>query len=292
VEKMSEETLTAEQQAAATEAATAKAEADKAASDAAAAEAAKTPEQKTAEKEAADKAAADAEAAKNKPHKDRFQIRINQLTSKIKVLEARLEGSQQGRASQEQQPIKPVREQYQNDEAYIDALTDYKLSLRLPEVQRNIHEAGRNATSHTAFQAKEIQARKEIEDYDDAIAEAADIPVQGSVADAILSSDIGPHLRYYLATHPDEAETLNSMSAGAAARQIGKIEAKLESEIAVKKTAKKKVSGAPPPVKPVHSGGDAGGAVDLNDPKMSMDDWLKKRREQRAKAHAPLKRTA
>ena len=229
-----------------------------------------------------------------KPHKDRFQARINQLTSKIKILEARLEGNIQTRVDpQDQQIQKPNREQFQDDAGYIDALTDYKLSLRLPEVQRNLNESARNTTSQMAFQAKEILARKDIEDYDDAIAEAADIPVQSSVADAILSSDVGPHLRYYLATHPDEAEALNNMSAGAAARQIGRIEAKVESEIAVKKTAApKKVSGAPSPVKPVKAGGDGTPAIDVNDPKLPIDEFMKQRRLQREKAHAPLKRTA
>lgn len=289
---MADEQLTPEQQAAAQQAEAAAAE--KAAADKAAAEAEanKTPEQKSAEKEATDKAAADAEVAKGKPHKDRFGKRIAELVRDRNMLRDRLEAIEQGRVTPQPQIVKPVREQFQSDEAYIDAVTDYKLQQRLPEVQRQLHETSKGATSMQAFTAKEIQARKEIEDYDDAIADAADISVQASVADAILSSDVGPHLRYYLATHPDEAEALNNMSAGSAARQIGRIEARVESEISAKKTAPKKVSAAPAPIKPQKSGGDGALAIDVNDPKLSIDEFMKQRRAQRAQAHAPLKRTA
>jgi DNA-binding HxlR family transcriptional regulator len=230
------------------------------------------------------------ESEEEKPHKDRFQKRINQLTSKNKMLQQRLEALERSNfAPPSQGSAKPERVEYPNEESFIDALTDYKLQKRIPEVQKQIAENKNTTESHKSFLAKEEQVRSQIEDYDEAIEDAAHIPVQASVADAIISSDLGPQLRYYLATHVKQAEALNNMSAGAAAREIGKIESVLEAE-RVKKTSVKKVSNAPPPVKPVNSGGDASGIIDINDPKMPMNDWIKKRQEQRAKARAPLKR--
>ena len=223
-----------------------------------------------------------------KPHKDRFQQRINQLVSKNKAMAERLEALERQKAPN-QQETKLSRDQFFTDEQYIDAVTEQKLQARLPEVAKQFVDTSKSKEIEKNFLAKEAKAKQDIEDYDDAIAEAADIPVQPSVADAILSSDIGPNLRYYLATHPEEAEELNSMSPGAAARKIGRIETKLEAEISQKKEVKK-VSKAPDPVKPVNAGGEAQAVVDLNDPKMSLDDWMKKRREQKLKAHAPLKR--
>lgn len=240
--------------------------------------------EKTEVQKVEDKKVEDANKTK---HEDRFQKRINKLTAQKYALEAQLaaQNRNSNQVQQQQQLQKPDRSQFPDEASYIDALTDYKLDQRLPLVQQRAQDKIQSTSVEQAFLAKEAVTRKEIEDYDDAIEEASAIPVQKSVAEAILTSEYGPNLRYYLATHPDEAQNLNNMSSGAAARQIGKIESKIEADILAKKDVKtespvKKVSSAPAPIRPVNSGGQVG-ELNLNDDKVPVGDWMKKRMEQK-----------
>jgi hypothetical protein len=228
-------------------------------------------------------------------HGDRFQKRIDKLTARNYALQAQLDqlatrvnGNQQQQVSQP----KPDRRQFNDDSSYMEALTDFKLNERLPEVQRQATVHAQQSSAEQSFRAKEAQVRQEIPDYDEVIAENADIPIKHqAVLDAIVTSDLGPNLRYYLASHPDEANALNNMSSGTAARTIGRLELKLETELASKKKVEpKKQSQAPAPVKPVNAGGTTTGELDFNDAKAPIDDWMKKRREQKFARNKPLQR--
>lgn len=204
------------------------------------------------------------EEPEHKPEGGRWQKRVNRLTKEVYELRSQLSAAQQPPV------VKPERSQFATDEQYNEALIDYKVEQRIPQVQKRI-ESG---SIEQQFQVKEEALRNEVEDYDDVIADHIKFPHQSTI-DAIVTSDYGPRIRYYLGTHPEETEALLGMNAASASRQIGKIEAKIEAELQAKKdgaSAGKPVSQAKPPIKPVKTSGSTA-KIDPN--KLSDNDWFK-----------------
>jgi hypothetical protein len=198
----------------------------------------------------------------------RWQKRVNQLTKKVYDLQSQLTAAQQAPI------VKPERASYASDELYIEAMTDFKVDQKMPQVLQR-QESGSIAQQ---FAKNEEALRAEVEDYDDVIADKIEFPHQSTI-DAIVSSDLGPRIRYYLGTHPDECDAILSMNAASAARQIGKIEAKLETELAAKKApAATQVSKARAPIHPVKT---AGAPVKVDPNKLSDAEWFKREQELR-----------
>jgi hypothetical protein len=81
-------------------------------------------------------------------------------------------------------------------------------------------------TRVTTWNERVIEARKSIPDYD-AVMAASDVPVAEHVLDELRESELGPQLAYHLDKNPDVAEKLNTMNPRQAAREIGRLEAKL-----------------------------------------------------------------
>jgi hypothetical protein len=81
---------------------------------------------------------------------------------------------------------------------------------------------------------------------------------------------------YYLAKNPTEALDLNGLDAYGAAREIGRIEARIE--LTRQSPSTKAVSRAPAPVKPVQ-GGAEGVERDIN--QLSMADHMRAVRERK-----------
>ncbi len=195
------------------------------------------------------------------------------------ALRAALAKYQQPEAPQPQAQ-KPVRASYANEAEYIDALTDWKIEERLPRHLAQHQQATQQSSAERDFVARENTVKAELKDYDDVIADAAHVVIPTPVAHAILTSEFGPDLRYYLATHIEEAEALNKLSPEAALRTIGRIEAKVEMQVAARKVKPAaKVTGAPPPIKPVGASA-APVAPDLNSGNMTTADWMKQRNTQ------------
>jgi len=92
-------------------------------------------------------------------------------------------------------------------------------------------------------------------DFDKVMAAAKNAKVAPVVEELILDSKKGAHLQYYLAKNPDRLAALNRMSERDAAREIGRIEARL----ALPKP-KTKSSAPPPPRRP--QGGSAPASAD------------------------------
>ena len=93
------------------------------------------------------------------------------------------------------------------------------------------------------------------------------------MAEVIADSDIGPQLAYHLAENKDAAARIAAMSPVQAARELGKIEARLTAA----KDAPKPVSKAPPPPPTLKA---PEGEVDPDPEKMPIDQWLKWRNKQ------------
>lgn len=216
-----------------------------------------------------EEAKADPKAAE--PRKDgkknSFQERISELVNKRKEAEAKVEASEREKRELEAriqrlearpEPIqdtpRPQRSAFGTQEEYEDAIGEWKADQKIAQRERQAAEARAKAEQEalaTAWAKRQKQAMAEIEDYSEVIGKS-EIALPGHLHQAILESDIGPHLAYYFAKHPDEAKRFAAMTPTTSLRQLGKLEDQLaQVEPDEPKKPAVEVSKAPPPIKPV-----------------------------------------
>ena len=157
--------------------------------------------------------------------------------------------------------VKPSPSQFNDAFEYAEALAEWSAEQAI--LNRDKQEAERKAQEE---QQKLVQSwndrlatvKADLPDYDEMIASAADISVSDAIRDAMLESEQGPRILYHLAENPELAEKLNSLSTVSALREIGKLEAKFEANVAPKEAkteAETKPSiarsKAPAPISPI-----------------------------------------
>jgi hypothetical protein len=240
--------------------------------------------QDEAEATAADKQeeSSDDGAAEAKKAKGGFQRRIDELTrqreeerrekDRLLSLVERLSGSerQKPQETQAQGTPEPKRDDFDDYEAYLEARAEYR-AVRALETRLQQQEAQRAQQAHMTEQQKQVaawnarlaEARSKLPDFDDVT--AADVPITQSMSSAIMDSDKGAEVAYYLGNHPAEAARIAALSPIGQVREIGK----LEDRVSAKPV---KPSNAPDPIKPV--GARSSGSDPLSD-KLPMDQWAR-----------------
>ena len=232
--------------------------------------------------------AEDAEPKQEKPPKTfteeelnrKIQKRLERATRSFeRKLESALEAERQRNAPQPSKEASqaPKLDQFDNFDDYVAAKAEFvanqTLEKRIAEVTRQQSEqqnTARRATVEHGWMQKVSQVRNEIDDFDDVV-ESAGVEISNVLGEALMESDVGPRLAYYLARHPDEAERINALPPSAVFRAVGRLEAKVEAE---KLTTK---SNAPKPVSPV---GAKSGVAAKDPDKMSVEEWTKWRNAQ------------
>lgn len=144
--------------------------------------------------------------------------------------------------------------------------------------KRELQQAQERETAErrkSSFTARQSEFAKTVEDYDEVVRNPR-LPITQAMADVIQESDDGPALAYHLGKNPDIAEKIAMLPPIAAARELGKIEARLAYE---RERAKEKpvVSKAPPPPPKVDASQPA---IEKDPDEMSTDEWLKWRQKQ------------
>jgi hypothetical protein len=147
-------------------------------------------------------------------------------------------------------------------------------------------EREQSTKRRTSYRNRETEFAKTVADYDD-VARNPDLEISPHMAEVIQESDDGPALAYYLGKNPDIAANIAQLPPLAAARELGKIEARLAHE---REQAKpNKVSKAPPPT-PKIEGADPGlKATSTTDPesdKLSDEEWFRLAERERLKKRA------
>lgn len=159
----------------------------------------------------------------------------------------------------------PKPEDFENTDDYAEAKADYIVRARdINEKQNRTREDTQRAdqerrdTVKRDFDVRQVKARGEIKDYDtvtsDAVAMLGD---NYGAIEAIVENKYGPEVLYHLGKNPELAADIGDLSPSAAAAEIGRIVAKLES--AMPKT--RKVTQAPQPTSPV-TGQEAGAVTE------------------------------
>jgi hypothetical protein len=233
-----------------------------------------------------------------KPQKSGEQIRIDELTRRLRESERRherlmrhIEDSRQLPAPQPQQPQQPAKtlRDFNYDQA---AFTQHELA--------RITEEATKAAEHKAQKARESEAasaRREVwderfEQFSEEHPEILDgwdsLPITQGMGAALEGSENGPEIGLYLRNNRGVAKELSKMHPYDAAREIGRIEERLVTER--KKAAEKPVSKAPPPA-PTIDAKTSTERVSTTSPesdKLSDEEWVKaeearmKRKQRRA----------
>lgn len=166
---------------------------------------------------------------------------------------------------QPQDDGRPTRSQYANDEAYVEALTDWKLDQRERQSQAKQAESKqREVVSKTETLYAEAS---KVDGFD---RESFDeLPLTATIVQTLLDSDVAPRLMAHMAANPEEVERISRLPAHRQAAEIGK----LEDRIASQRPAK--TSNAPRPISPV---GARGSAATTDPERMSMAEYAEMRK--------------
>lgn len=194
--------------------------------------------------------------------------------------------SEPGALAQADEPKgEPTLEQFDFDTSkFMKAL--YKWEREQERVEESKRKQAEEAQKqHRTFQEREQAFAAAHPDYEE-IAKAEHVPITKAMAEAIIESDEAPAIAYYLGQNLEEASVIAQMSPIAAARAIGRIEAKLSAPARLPDpiTPTKTVTRAPDPVTTLS--GSPAVTTSLDD--MSMADYAEARRKERiAKGKPP-----
>jgi hypothetical protein len=246
------------------------------------------------------------DAEKDKPKKKGgFQRRIDKLNAKKAEVErerdywrnAALKGAGESNADKVEkvetkkadETGKPRADDFDNHSDYLEALTDWKVEQR-EKAREAKHTQDQLKTEHQRMMDSHFDREKSFAaktpDYNETIAEMADIPVSAAVTEAVVTSENGPALLYELAKNPDELERINKLHPIAAARELGKLESRLAQASGERKPETKKTTSAPKPLDPVGTGGKGSIPKSISDPNLSQAEYERLRREEMKKRRA------
>jgi len=229
------------------------------------------------------------------------QKRINQLTKKmrtaerendfsrarVKELEKELEKFEFKTLKDEDK--KPLKVDFEDEDDYIEALTDWKIDKKLGKTQQNAAKETRLKEEQDAvgetFKGLDNALEKGENKYDDfkELIMDKDLVIGSEVTQIILDTEIPEDIMYHFANNPEESERVSNLDPIRIAKEIGKLEISLKTvkKKEEKKEEKKKVkkqSNAPEPITPVKTDG-----VTEKDPeKMSpkeYKEWRSKEKE-------------
>jgi hypothetical protein len=198
------------------------------------------------------------EAQREREQREALEIRLKELEAKVNPPAAQPE---------DELGEEPKPEMFNDMFEYARALAEYTADKKLMERDNEEKARQAKAEQEAKFQAwadRVNAAKNELPDFDDMV-QSSDVRVSDPVRDAIIESENGPKILYWLAENTDFAKKLADMSVVSAVREIGKIEARFEK---AKDPEPKPVVGkskAPAPINPLR------GAVNTVDANMDAD---------------------
>lgn len=171
----------------------------------------------------------------------------------------------------------PPADQFATPEAYAEALAEKKAQ----ELVAKREAEKERSTILEAYHDREEEARGKYNDFEQ-VAYNPTTRITAVMAETIQASEIGPDLAYHLGSNPKEAERISKLSPFLQAKEIGKLEAKLQATPPVPK-----VSSAPPPITPVTARSVGTPSYDTTDPRsiktMTTSEWIEAERQRQIK---------
>lgn len=189
--------------------------------------------------------------------------------------------------AQQQEPQtsqRPDPSQFSTTEDYVEAVAEWKLEQKLAAKNQEQERVSQERVieQHRAEMVSEYQERVEqaiakYDDYEEVTTNPA-LKISQPMADAIIASEVGPDVAYYLGINPKEADRIAKLPPFLQVKEIGRLEAKVMADPPAKKT-----TSAPPPISPVKPKGSSPVTDTLN-PKsletLGTSEWIR-REEQR-----------
>lgn len=195
----------------------------------------------------------------------RAEKRIDQLTARRKRAEeeaAYWRGVAEARERQapalEPPPQireRPVADNFDTYEAFQEALTDWKVEVKLSELERKREAAEQERAQRQVtetFRTKLAEGASRYGDFNE-VAMSPALPITESMVQALADCEYPADIVYYLGQTPHEAFRISRLSPIAQAREIGRIEARFADNPAKNLPAQRKKAATPPPppIKPV-----------------------------------------
>lgn len=187
--------------------------------------------------------------------RDEARAQLRQALDALALTQARAQPppqTQQQPAQIQGEAPKPVRADYEDPDAYTDAVATWtarrEVSRALQTMaQTNVQMRQAQAIHErvNGYREKVQAAREKYVDFAE-VAEAPDLPINDLMAQAIMRSEHGPEIQYHLGKNPDEARRIADLSARdpyAAVLALGALEARLSTG------SKPVVSKAPAPIR-------------------------------------------
>jgi hypothetical protein len=177
----------------------------------------------------------------------------------------------------------PQADQFETYQEYVNALTDWKVEQKFKareEAEKKTALEREQEKLFTSHQERVKSFAEKTKDFQDVMESVDHIPVSVTLQDIILNSDNGPELMYTLAKDPENFERIAKLGPIAAAREIGRIESKINHDAKTSEEPKitKQVTNAPKPIAPIGSGT---GTVKKSPDEMTLAEytaWRSKKR--------------
>jgi hypothetical protein len=191
--------------------------------------------------------AAREEARLEREQRERLETRVKELEGKV---------TPQAQAPQDDIGEEPTPDQFSDMYEYAKALAEYTADKKLAERDQqdlNRKAAAEQEVKFKAWADRVNAAKSNLPDFDDMV-QSSEVRVSDPVRDAIIESEHGPQILYYLAENTEIAQKLAGMSLVSAVREIGKIEARYERDAKATVPDVKPVVGkskAPAPISPL-----------------------------------------
>lgn len=212
----------------------------------------------------------------------RQKAHIQGLETEATRATARAEAAERALAEfREELGPEPKADQYEDPNDYIAAKAAFEADRRAIARQKIAIERGAKTSQTETVQAKQnlfrertIALADRYPDIEAKVLKDTSLPISQAMAEVMMDSERGPEIGYYLSGRPDEARRITQMQPLQAARELGRIEATLDSPKPRTETK------APPPVPTVRTGV----TKSVKDPdKMPVDEWVAYERERMRK---------
>lgn len=227
---------------------------------------------------------------------NRVQKRIDEITKARREAERRNAYLEEELAKVRKPAIqigeKPTLEEFDYDqEAYLDALADYKVKQRLAETANSREENARKEQEQRElvdFRTRESSIRNEYPDYDQVVY-SPNTPISETMASAIRKDDNGALVAYFLGKNPDVAYRISQQPPQIQYQAIGGLSDKIteyrqsngEGSVpsAPQQQQQPNVTAAPAPPPTVTARGTAVKSPE----KMTTEEWMEWRNKQTRK---------
>ena len=162
---------------------------------------------------------------------------------------------------------KPKAENFEDNAAFVEALTDWKIEQRDKAAASKTQESElrqKQQAQVQTFQQKQQEFKAVTPDFDDVIA-TADFPVSIALLEEVKQHDNGPAFQYWLAKNPAEADRLSKMPAIQLAREVGRLETRFSSTPAAKPAPVTRTAAPITPVTTNRTSSASSASLDVDD---------------------------